>query len=109
MRKVLPVVLILSLMGMGLMTVSCAKEEKSPKKAEEVAPNDAGSQAPKTQTTDAFSGQPINKSIYADYMGKRIYFCCGESRRQFNNDPEKYIKKFQELGITLEDAPAGDE
>lgn len=109
MRKVLPVVLMLSVMGMGLMTMSCAKEEKTPKKAEEVAPKDAGSQAPKTQTIDAFSGNPIDKNIYADHKGKRIYFCCDNSRRTFYDDPEKYIKKFRELGITLEDAPAGDE
>lgn len=106
MRKVLPVVLMLLLMEMGLMIISCAKEEESPKKVEEVAPKDLGSQAPKTQTTDAFSGNPINTSIYADYKGKRIYFCCAASRNSFNDDPEKYINKFRELGITLEDAPA---
>jgi YHS domain-containing protein len=91
----------------GLMIISCAEEEKSPKKVEEVATPDVTSKAPKTQTTDAFSGKPINKSIYADYKGKRIYFCCANSKRQFENDSEKYIKKFRELGVTLEDAPAG--
>ena len=107
MRKVLPVVLMLWLMGMGLLIISCAKEEESPKMVEEAATEDAGSQAPKTQTTDAFSGKPINKDIYADYKGKRIYFCCDGSRKSFNTDPEKYIAKYRELGITLEDAPAG--
>ena len=107
MREVLQVVLILSLMATGLMNMSCGKEEKTPQKEVEVTTKDAGSQALKTQTIDAFSGKLVNKDIYADYNGKRIYFCCDQSKNQFNNDPEKYIEKFRELGITLEDAPAG--
>ncbi len=107
MGKTLPMVLVLWVMVIGLMIISCAEEEKSPQKVEEVATAEAGSQAPKAQTTDAFSGNPINKNVYADYQGKRIYFCCENSKRQFENDSEKYIKKFRELGVTLEDAPAG--
>ena len=107
MRKVLQVVLILSLMTTGLMNMSCSKEEKTPQKEEDVTTKDAGPQTLKAQTIDAFSGKPVNKSIYADYNGKRIYFCCDQSKNEFNNDPEKYIEKFRELGITLEDAPAG--
>ena len=107
MRKVLQVVLILSLMATGLVNMSCSKEEKTPQKEEEVTTKDTGSQTLKAQTIDAFSGKLVNKDIYADYNGKRIYFCCDQSKNQFNNDPEKYIEKFRELGITLEDAPAG--
>ncbi len=107
MREILPVVLVLCLMVTGLMIISCAEEEKSPQKVEEVATEEAGSQAPKAQTTDAFSGNPINRSIYADYQGKRIYFCCANSKKQFENDPERYIAKFRELGVTLENAPEG--
>jgi YHS domain-containing protein len=107
MRKVLPVFLVLGFVVMGLMIISCAEEEKSPKKVEEVATQDVTSKAPKTQTTDAFSGNPINRNIYADYQGKRIYFCCANSKKQFENDPERYIAKFRELGVTLENAPQG--
>ena len=105
MYKVLTTVLILWLTGMGLMSISCDKEEKSPQMAEIVTTTDTKSQALKPQTTDALSGSPINKSVYTDYKGKRIYFCCANSRENFNMDPEKYIKAFQEQGITLEDAP----
>ncbi len=107
MRKVLQVVIILSLMTTGLVNMSCSKEEKTPQKGEDVTTKVAEPQTLKAQTIDAFSGKPVNKSIYADYNGKRIYFCCANSKMDFNNDPEKYIKKFRELGITLEDAPAG--
>ncbi|UCB52732.1 MAG: YHS domain-containing protein [Candidatus Zixiibacteriota bacterium] len=107
MGKTLPVVLVLWVMIMGLMIMSCAEEEKSPQKVEEIPTEDIGSQALKPQTTDAFSGNPINRSIYADYHGKRIYFCCANSKRQFEEDPERYIAKFRELGVKLEDAPEG--
>jgi YHS domain-containing protein len=37
-------------------------------------------------------GNPINKDIYVDYNGRRIYFCCNLCPPVFNKDPEKYIK-----------------
>jgi YHS domain-containing protein len=49
----------------------------------------------------------INKQVYADYKGKRIYFCCGGCDKEFKKDPEKYMKKLKEQGVTLEPAPAG--
>jgi YHS domain-containing protein len=107
MRKTLPFILVLGIMVTGLMIISCAEEEKSLQEAEETATEEVQSQAPKPQTTDAFSGNPINKNIYADYHGKRIYFCCANSKRQFENDPQRYIAKFRELGVRLEDAPEG--
>ncbi len=42
---------------------------------------------------------------YADYKGKRIYFCCSACPDMFKKDPEKYWKKLQDEGIKLEDAP----
>jgi YHS domain-containing protein len=49
----------------------------------------------------------INKQVYADYKGKRIYFCCKGCDAQFKQDPEKYMKKLKEQGVTLEPAPGG--
>lgn len=106
MNKVLTIVLILWFMEIGLMNISYAKEEKNPTKIENAATTGAVSQTLKPQTTDILSGKPIKKSIYTDYKGKRIYFCCDEGRKNFNNDPEKHIKAFQDQGITLEDVPA---
>jgi YHS domain-containing protein len=50
-------------------------------------------------------GGPVNKNVYADYKGKRVYFCCPPCVSKFNKDPEKYMKKFEEQGVVLEDAP----
>jgi YHS domain-containing protein len=37
-------------------------------------------------------GGKINKNIFADYKGRRVYFCCESCKETFNKDPEKYIK-----------------
>jgi YHS domain-containing protein len=47
----------------------------------------------------------INKKIYVDYQGKRIYFCCSGCPAEFKKDPEKYINKMESEGIVLEKAP----
>jgi YHS domain-containing protein len=62
---------------------------------------------PKPQTTCPVLAGTIDKSVYADYQGKRIYFCCKGCDAEFEKDPEKYMKKLQEEGVTLEPAPAG--
>ena len=36
--------------------------------------------------------EPINKQLFVDYNGRRIYFCCTMCPAQFKKDPEKYIK-----------------
>jgi YHS domain-containing protein len=62
---------------------------------------------PKPQTTCPVLAGDIDKSVYADYQGKRIYFCCKGCDAEFEKNPEKYMKKLQEEGVTLEPAPAG--
>lgn len=51
-------------------------------------------------------GGSINKDIYLDYKGKRVYFCCPACPKEFEKDPEKYIKKLEAEGVTLEKAPS---
>jgi YHS domain-containing protein len=60
----------------------------------------------KAQTQCPVLGGAINKQVYADYKGKRIYFCCKGCDAEFKKDPEKYMKKLQEQGVTLEPCPA---
>jgi len=50
-------------------------------------------------------GGPINKDIYVDYQGKRIYFCCPACPEEFKKDPDKYLKKLEAEGVILEKAP----
>jgi len=50
-------------------------------------------------------GGKINKEIYTDYEGKRVYFCCKGCIGEFKKDPAKHIKKLEEEGVALEEAP----
>ena len=71
--------------------------------------DEGGKKEVKVQTTCPVMGGKINKDIYVDHDGKRVYFCCKACPAMFNKDPEKYIKKLEDEGVTLEKAPAKDE
>jgi YHS domain-containing protein len=70
---------------------------------------DEGKKETKAQTTCPVMGGKINKEIFADHDGKRVYFCCKACVAEFNKDPAKYIKKLEDQGVTLEKAPAKEE
>jgi YHS domain-containing protein len=59
----------------------------------------------KPQTTCPVMGGKINKEIYTDYEGKRVYFCCKGCIGEFKKDPAKHIKKLEEEGVALEKVP----
>ena len=63
----------------------------------------------KPQTVCPVLGGNVNKQFYADYQGKRVYFCCEGCDTEFKKNPEKYLKKLEEQGVTLEPSPAGSE
>lgn len=50
-------------------------------------------------------GGNIDKNVYTDYQGKRIYFCCSGCVEDFKKDPNKYLKRMEEQGVQLEKAP----
>jgi YHS domain-containing protein len=58
----------------------------------------------KAQTTCPVMGGNINKNIYTDYQGKRIYFCCAGCDQEFKKDPGKYLKKLEAEGVQLPSA-----
>jgi YHS domain-containing protein len=60
----------------------------------------------KVQSICPVMGDPIDKKYFIDYKGKRIYFCCASCPDEFKKNPEKYMKKLRESGVTLEKAPA---
>ncbi len=44
------------------------------------------------QKTCPVMGGAINKDVFVDYNGRRIYFCCNGCPDTFKKDPEKYLK-----------------
>ncbi len=49
----------------------------------------------------------INKDLYVDYKGQRIYFCCKECITIFKANHEAYLEKMRQEGITPEPSPTG--
>lgn len=63
---------------------------------------------PEPQTLCPVMGNPINKDVYTDYQGQRIYFCCAGCDGTFLEDPEKYLAKMKAEGITPEKVEHND-
>ncbi len=56
----------------------------------------------KPQSTCPVLGSPIDKNLYVDYQGKRIYVCCAGCIDQVKKDPAKYIEKLRKSGQSVE-------
>lgn len=49
------------------------------------------------QTTCPVMGGKVNKDIFTEYEGKKVYFCCPGCRPVFEKNPEKYISKLPQF------------
>ncbi len=61
----------------------------------------AGAAFAKEQVNCPVMGGKINKEIYADHDGKRVYFCCAMCIDTFKKDSAKYFKKLENEGVSL--------
>jgi YHS domain-containing protein len=68
-----------------------------------------GTACAKPQETCPLMGGAINKEIYADHNGKRVYFCCAGCIASFNKEPEKYIKQLEDAGVEIDKTPVAAE
>ncbi len=59
----------------------------------------------KVQTTCPVMGNPINKSLYTDVDGKRVYVCCQGCIAAIKADPDKYLAKIAAKGETVAETP----
>jgi YHS domain-containing protein len=66
---------------------------------------EGGAGMTKPQTTCPVMGGKVNKEIYTDHEGKRVYFCCKACIGEFRKNPEKYVRAFEDEGVVLENAP----
>lgn len=80
----------LLLTAAGLLLLATSPLQAAEKKAQEKCP---------------VMGGKINKSLYADVQGKRIYVCCKGCIGTIKANPKKYIKKLKDQGVKLTKAP----
>ena len=59
----------------------------------------------RAQTRCPVMGTPVNKKVYTDYRGQRIYFCCKDCVPKFLKNPAKYLRKMEQQGIVPADVP----
>ncbi len=66
---------------------------------------DAGVTVAKLQTTCPVMGGPINRKLYVDHEGQRIYVCCAGCIDAVKKDPAAHIKAMEAKGVALEAVP----
>lgn len=59
------------------------------------------------QTTCPVMGGAVNKAIFVEYKGKKVYFCCKGCDQTFQQNPEKYLAKLPQFQGVLGGAETG--
>ena len=49
------------------------------------------------QTLCPIMDAPINKDLFVEYEGKKVYFCCAGCEKLFKENPEKYLAKLPQF------------
>jgi len=65
--------------------LSTAVQETAAAAKEQVA------EAIEQKTCPIMDGNPINKNLFVEYKGKKVYFCCAACKEKFAANPEQYI------------------
>jgi YHS domain-containing protein len=100
--------LLVGLFILGLIVLNgCKKTEPAP--TERTAENMQGMHenmamqaepaitAALEQTTCPIMGGAIDKALFTEYQGKKVYFCCTGCKEKFDAEPEKYIAKLPQF------------
>ena len=49
------------------------------------------------QTECPVMGGAINKDIFVEYQGQKVYFCCEPCKEKFTKAPEQYLAKLPQF------------
>lgn len=99
--------IFLATLVLAFSVVGCGSEKQESQKGQAVETSQVS--AGGTQTVCPVMGGKIDKQIYTDYEGKRVYFCCEACVAEFKKDPERYVGKMEAEGVVLEKAPGASE
>ena len=109
--KIWTTLLIAVVLSMGLLVLNgCKKSEPEPAapaaktaapaaKTAAPAAEETASEAVETieQTTCPVMGGAIDKALFTEYKGKKVYFCCDGCKEKFLEKPEQYIAKLPQF------------
>ena len=96
--SVMGVVALVSLVGLFVAGCDGKKDDGDPKPAMDHKGHEGGETAKPAaaeiaQKTCPVMGGAINKEIFTDHNGRRVYFCCGGCVDAIKKDPAKYLAK----------------
>lgn len=93
----------IGLAGILLITLAvlpgCKKQEEQQASApvETQAKETASAAEEVVQTVCPVMGGKINKDIFTEYEGKKVYFCCEPCLEKFKESPEQYLAKLPQF------------
>jgi YHS domain-containing protein len=91
------IILLTVVVAIGLGLTACKKKEQ-PVPSSPAKPKATASAVTEVeQTTCPVLGGKIDKNIFTEYKGKKVYFCCANCKAAFEKDPEKYVAKLPQF------------
>jgi len=80
-------------------TATAAEAKKAATTAAQDAKKTATEAAASIEQTTCpiMDGNKIDKNVFVEYKGKKVYFCCADCKTKFEADPEKYIAKLPQF------------
>jgi YHS domain-containing protein len=87
--------------GVSALLIGCQKDKPTAGAPQtstaQPAPAAEAAQTGMQTTCPVMEGNPINKAIFVEYKGQKVYFCCKGCPEQFLTNPEKYISKLPQF------------
>ncbi len=112
MKQLKVMLMVVSLLLVGLIMVNgCKKEEPTPDETSTEQTQDMKGHglasmtdepieavaAAIEQTSCPIMDSPINKALFVEYKGKKVYFCCPGCEEKFTAEPAKYVAKLPQF------------
>ena len=85
---------LICILLVGTLVLGGCKKKSEP--APPVTAEEAVSTAEEQIICPVMEGK-INKDIFTEYKGKKVYFCCTMCRETFEKEPEKYVSKLPQF------------
>ncbi len=92
------IILLTAVVAIGLGLTACKKKEPpAPSSPAESKATAAAVTEVEQTTCPILEGNKIDKNVFVEYKGKKVYFCCTACKSVFEKDPEKYIAKLPQF------------
>ena len=93
--KKLTIFFLVSMIILTIFSMAGCKEKSEPEQVAETIEEAAVEVI--EQTKCPVMNGTINKELFTEYKGKKVYFCCPGCKEQFLKEPEKYLSKLPQF------------